>query len=232
MSGRAGDAKDDRFGVLGHVAGDLGERRRQDGGEVRGQTPGWPAVPGLATREPLLTTWEAARYLRYRSSSGIRTAVARGELRPHGAGPKGCHLFTLAELERFVAARAARYVRRRHGAHGDRKDASHEERHADPVSGGAPYRRQHVLHPAQGDQPEDRTEEGGGAGSQGNEPAGSGAAARRADGRRQASGRTRPEGSRWGLREVVDRVEGAKARLQHGPDVHGRAGEPHPARAG
>ena len=44
--------------------------------------------------EPLLTTQEAAHYLRFRSSSGIRTAVARGELRPLGSGPKGCHLFT------------------------------------------------------------------------------------------------------------------------------------------
>jgi hypothetical protein len=61
---------------------------------------------------PLLTTREAAHYLRFRSTSGIRTAVMRGELRPCGAGPKACHMFTLAELDRFVTGRAARYARR------------------------------------------------------------------------------------------------------------------------
>jgi hypothetical protein len=63
---------------------------------------------------PLLTTAEAATYLRYKSASGIRTVVSRGELRPCGAGPKACHMFTVAELDRFVAARGARYMRRAH----------------------------------------------------------------------------------------------------------------------
>ena len=65
-----------------------------------------PAYP------PLLTTRDAANYLRFRSTSGIRTAVMRGELRPCGAGPKACHMFNIAELDRFVAGRAARYARR------------------------------------------------------------------------------------------------------------------------
>src|SRR5262249_24372241 len=43
----------------------------------------------------LLTTAEAASYLRFRSTSGIRTAVYRGELHPVGAGPKCCHMFTI-----------------------------------------------------------------------------------------------------------------------------------------
>lgn len=60
---------------------------------------------------PLLTTRDAADYLRFRSTSGIRTAVMRGELKPCGAGPKACHMFTVAELDRFVAARRARYAR-------------------------------------------------------------------------------------------------------------------------
>ncbi len=60
---------------------------------------------------PLLTTRDAAQYLRFRSTSGIRTAVMRGELRPCGAGPKACHMFTVDELDRFVAARATRYAR-------------------------------------------------------------------------------------------------------------------------
>jgi hypothetical protein len=61
---------------------------------------------------PLLTTREAAHYLRFRSASGIRTAVMRGELKPCGAGPKCCHMFTVIELDRFVAARGVRYARR------------------------------------------------------------------------------------------------------------------------
>jgi hypothetical protein len=61
---------------------------------------------------PLLTTRDAAAYLRFRSTSGIRTAVMRRELVPCGGGPKACHMFTVAELDRFVAARGARYARR------------------------------------------------------------------------------------------------------------------------
>lgn len=64
---------------------------------------------------PLLTTRDAAAYLRFHSASGIRTAVMRGELKPCGAGPKGCHMFTVAELDRFVAGRGARYGRRGRG---------------------------------------------------------------------------------------------------------------------
>ena len=60
----------------------------------------------------LLTTRDAADYLRFRSTSGIRTAVMRGELKPCGGGPKACHMFTVGELDRFVAARGVRYARR------------------------------------------------------------------------------------------------------------------------
>jgi len=68
----------------------------------------------------LLSTAEAEAYLRYRTTSGIRNAVARGELGPFGAGPKGSHLFTLEELNRFVGARAKRYAPRRPVVPGDR----------------------------------------------------------------------------------------------------------------
>jgi hypothetical protein len=57
----------------------------------------------------LMTTAEAAAYLRFQTASAIRSAVMRGELRPVGAGPKGSHLFTMEELHRFVEARAQRY---------------------------------------------------------------------------------------------------------------------------
>jgi len=52
---------------------------------------------------PYLTTREAADYLRYRTTSGIRMAVLRGELRPAGKGARGALLFTVQELDRFVA---------------------------------------------------------------------------------------------------------------------------------
>ncbi len=60
---------------------------------------------------PLFSTRDAANYLRFKSTSGIRTTVMRGELVPCGAGPKACHMFTIDELDRFVAARATRYAR-------------------------------------------------------------------------------------------------------------------------
>lgn len=66
----------------------------------------------MTIHPPLLTTRDAADYLRFRSTSGIRTAVLRGELRPCGAGPKACHMFTVTELDRFVSDRAERYARR------------------------------------------------------------------------------------------------------------------------
>src|SRR5689334_5436655 len=58
-----------------------------------------------ASGSPFLTTDEAARFLRYRSASGIRNAVARGDLRPAGMGARGTHLFTVDELVRFAADR-------------------------------------------------------------------------------------------------------------------------------
>ena len=58
--------------------------------------------------QTLLTTVEAAAYLRFRTASGIRSAVMRGELVPVGAGPKGSHMFTVDELQRFVQARGQR----------------------------------------------------------------------------------------------------------------------------
>ena len=55
---------------------------------------------------PYLTTAEAARYLRFKSNSGIRSAVHRGELVPAGAGPHGTHLFRRTDLDAFIARRA------------------------------------------------------------------------------------------------------------------------------
>lgn len=65
-----------------------------------------PALPRL------VTTREAAEYLRFGTSGAIRNAVARGQLTPMGAGPRGSHMFTPEELDRFLAKRTAARGRR------------------------------------------------------------------------------------------------------------------------
>ncbi len=57
---------------------------------------------------PYLTTREAATYLRFGTTSAIRTLVWRGELRPSGAGSNGVLLFRIEELDRFVHERLRR----------------------------------------------------------------------------------------------------------------------------
>jgi hypothetical protein len=182
--------------------------------------------------EPLLTTREAAHYLRFRSSSGIRTAVARGELTPLGAGAKGSHLFTRGELDRFVSLRAARYARGRHGAPGDRRELLDEERNTDTLSGRAPNRWEHDLHSGEDHRSSDRQEEGGQQAPRRSERTGSGAEASRASRRGEGADRSERQGSRWGLREIVDRVQSTQAGRGHDEDVNGRAREPRVARAG
>src|ERR1700738_1626653 len=55
--------------------------------------------------EDLVTIEEAARMLGYRSTSGIRVAVSRGELEPDGRGARNKMLFTREALTAFVLAR-------------------------------------------------------------------------------------------------------------------------------
>src|SRR5689334_15903013 len=111
---------------------------------------------------PLLTTAEAAQYLRFRSAAGIRGAVHRGELQPFGVGAKGSHLFTLDELHRFATARAARYARARLGVPGQ-KDAGGDEGswQGHTLSGRVSNRRRDVLHPREGNGSTYGQEEGG-----------------------------------------------------------------------
>jgi len=59
---------------------------------------------------------QAAAFLRFRSASGVRNAVMRGELVPVGRGSRRCLLFTMEELQRFVRARGERYAGRGDGA--------------------------------------------------------------------------------------------------------------------
>ena len=60
------------------------------------------------TASPYLTASEAAAYLRFRSASGVRSAVHRRELRPARIGPRNKLLFTIEELERFLDERSRR----------------------------------------------------------------------------------------------------------------------------
>src|SRR5688572_18915679 len=48
------------------------------------------------------TCADAAEYLRFRDRSSIRKLVKRGELRPDGRGPRGCHLFRRETLDAWV----------------------------------------------------------------------------------------------------------------------------------
>src|SRR5215510_16002266 len=151
----------------------------------------------------LLTTAEAARYLRFRSTSGIRTAVYRGELRPVGAGPKCCHLFTLAELDRFVSARGARYARRNLGTPGDRKDPPREEqRDCDAVPRRVPIGRDDVLDSCESDRPSHGQQEGGREAPRGSDDSAGRTAARRSGGGNEEAPRRGQEDAGWGLREL------------------------------
>ena len=94
-------------------------------------------MPPDLNASPFLTTAEAAAYLRFKTTSGVRMAVRRGELRPAGRGPRGVFLFTIPELDRFVAARGARY------SSGDREAPGKDSRgkeswRKDEVSGCVP----------------------------------------------------------------------------------------------
>jgi len=57
--------------------------------------------------KPFLTTPEAADYLGFRTTGGVRKAVKEGRLRPIGRrGGTGPYVFTVAELNRFLLGTA------------------------------------------------------------------------------------------------------------------------------
>ena len=58
-----------------------------------------------ASPSPYVSTLEASVYLKYQSTSAVRSAVARGQLHPCGRGPRGTLFFTKDELDEFVAKR-------------------------------------------------------------------------------------------------------------------------------
>ena len=52
-----------------------------------------------------LTTVEAAAWLGFQTTSGIRRLVARGQLHPIGRGARNTYLFSRTELAQFARSR-------------------------------------------------------------------------------------------------------------------------------
>src|SRR5262245_56743357 len=103
---------------------------------------------------PLLTTEEAASYLRYRTASGIRMAVVRGLLHPVGVGPRGTHLFTVDELHRFISDRKQSYGRGTAETAGEKGHASDESvRNSDQVPRRVRRGRTNAPAAGEGDRP-------------------------------------------------------------------------------
>ena len=179
---------------------------------------------------PFLDTREAAAYLKYRSASGIRNAVARGWLTPSGIGPRRTLLFTREELHRFAAARATRYPRPRNGMPGESEVPDETIGQCDEVSRRASSGREAVPRARVRGGSADGTEKGDRSGDRGGERARGEARSRGAPPQGGAGGRTGDPGARWGIRAIVDEVEGAQARWGNGADIRRRAGAAHPAR--
>lgn len=66
-----------------------------------------------AHRPRPLTIAEAAEYLGYRTTAGVRGLVKKQLLRPCGRGARDQHLFELAELDRYTRDRGLAYDARR-----------------------------------------------------------------------------------------------------------------------
>jgi hypothetical protein len=85
-----------------------------------------------------MTTTEAADYLRYHTSGGIRMAVRRGWLVAAGRGPRNVLLFRREDLDAFAAARLHGTLRA--GCHLVRKNVAkenicaHQEEGDDPIA--------------------------------------------------------------------------------------------------
>src|SRR5262249_15444897 len=153
-------------------------------------------------------------FLRYRSASGIRTAVARGLLVPFGAGPRGTHLFTEEELVRFV--RGARYAAPCLETRGDKDDVDAPARAEDSLPRRVSSERQQLPRTRRRNRPAHRQEESGGeALRRGERPGGRADADRAGRGDRRRDAR-RDKAARFGLREIVDRVKGRQPRRDDG----------------
>src|SRR5271165_625590 len=161
-----------------------------------------------------LTTREAAAYLRYRSPSAVRMLKKRGRLQP--AGPRGrTDLYLIADLDRFIAQGAsARIPAGRTEAPGEAhvSDGQLDER----VQEDSPQRDLPNKERLSRSRARDGSENGH---AEGSKP--------RVRRRRSASGASQPDAdegrdprrrhrhqkaSRWGIREALDRVQGADRR--------------------
>ena len=185
-------------------------------------TEGRPAAPaGAALRSPsgYITTAQAARHLGFASTSAIRTAVSRNELRPAGRGGRGSHLFTIDELDRFVRARAARYSGPCRETPGPKGNGDANQRNEDTATPGVfriedmSYRIRAVgTDPRTGKRRQiERSLEGVTA-----QEAAKQRVELQAEIKGGGRGRGRRPASGWGLREVLDRVQGQRDRRGNG----------------
>ncbi len=170
-------------------------------------------APAISTSgSPILTTQEAARYLRYRTASGVRTAVSRGLLRPAGIGPRGTLMLTIDELNRFVFERAPSYAAANLGTPGS-KDAPNEvPRREDQASRRVSSGRNNLLGASEVHRPAHRQAQGGGEVPARRERARSSARTGQPARRDPPAHASDPARSRWGIREIVDRVQDAQDR--------------------
>jgi hypothetical protein len=167
-----------------------------------------------------LTTNEAAGFLRFRSPSGIRTAVMRGELQPAGVGPRGSLLFKREDLDRFVRARHARHQGRlaRSGRSNDATDA---------LSGNHEDRRKHLSDPRAGERSAHWKAKGGATNKRVHVEGGRGAAVRvapRGAAIEQGKARTSKAGS---IRALVDDYQAAQSEEVDRDRVRKGARQPH-----
>jgi DNA-directed RNA polymerase specialized sigma24 family protein len=169
-----------------------------------------------ADESPYLTTEEAARYLKYGSASAIRSLVARGELAPTGAGPRGTLMFVTQELDRFVESRGRRRVLSvRHAAPGEKGVSDADHGRTDEVSGRAANQRQNLPGADQAARSTHGQTNGGGQAHQGQERQRRRSETRKTHGRETRAAFREESHSRFGLREIVDRVKGRDSRRRH-----------------
>ncbi len=168
------------------------------------------------TREsPYLTTAEAADYLRYRSTSGVRSAVQRGELKPCGVGPKNTLLFTRQELDRFVSARMRRYRSPDHEMPGEQKGRLDEKiRKTNQVPRSAQNRTENLPSTRHTRRPANRQTKGDRQSSKKRDAAASRAQTSRVTQHEATNGRGpgKSAAARWGIRSIVDSLESHQDR--------------------
>ena len=169
---------------------------------------------------PYLTTAEAAVYLRFRSTSGIRSLVARGELHPIGRGPRQTLLFTPVELDRWLASRYHRRVvcDAQHATLGEQGIVHASARKSDQVSECHQNQRGDVSREGQSQRSSHRPLSGDRQAHHGGErPSSSqGTSGSPSDARTRSPRRSEQPPSNWCLRQLVAGLQDKVSRSPNG----------------